>query len=365
MAVSRPISETGGYAELVTNTPLVYGIKQRLGFDTVERREMVRNALLIAGVLVAGGSAAVGGDARAATLIWPESRQPIPNGGDVQLWEDFHLDAGPMAIPCQATPPSTVVVNGQSVDEVRELGAPTWSECGSVAVTGGWVAIGFDERAMKAVAVPAVALTEPDGCTYELDEIEGHENELAGYASWTVSGSATLTGSPPPSAEAPCAPELPLNGTVELFGPQAGGFGVIPWGAPPSPGGEGRPEEGAAEDLSQRMVTATRLAKLGRLFSSAANASFNATGAGTLAVAWYAAARGASSARARSASRVLVARGATVFSSRGTKRVIVTRTRRGQLLLRHAPHLTLTVRASFTPHGSAAVVVTGNSSAHR
>jgi hypothetical protein len=87
---------------------------------------MVRKALLIAGVLVAGAPATVGADARAATLIWPESRQPVPNAGEVQLWEDFHLDPGPMAIPCQATPPSTVVVNGQSVDEVRERGAPAW-----------------------------------------------------------------------------------------------------------------------------------------------------------------------------------------------------------------------------------------------
>jgi hypothetical protein len=271
-----------------------------------------------------------------------------------------------MAIPCQATPPSTVVVNGQSVDEVRERGAPTWSECGSVAVTGGWVAIGFDERTMKAVAAPAVALTEPDGCIYKLGEIQGHENELAGYASWTVNGSATLTGSPPSSTEPPCAAELPLNGTVELFGLQDGGFGVIPWGAPPSSGGEGRREEGEAdEELSQRMVTATLLAKLGRLFPSAANASFNATGAGTLVVAWYAAARGGRSARARSACRVLVARGTTVFSSRGTKRVIVKPTRRGRLLLRHAPHVTLAVRASFTPRGSAAIVVSGTSSVHR
>jgi len=315
---------------------------------------------------VAGGPAAVGADARAATLIWPESRQPVPNGGEVRLWEDFHLDPGPMAIPCQATPPSTVVVNGQSVDEVRERGAPTWSECGPVAVTGGWVAVGFDERTMKAVAVPAVALTEPDGCTYKLGEIQGHENELAGYASWTVSGSATLTGSLTSPAESPCAPELPLNGTVELFGPQAGGFGVIPWGTPLSPGGEGgRKQVEADEELSQRMVTATRLAKLGRLFPSAANVSFNATGAGTLAVAWYAAARGGRSARARSPSRVLVARGTTVFSSRGTKRVIVKRTRRGRLLLRHTSHVTLAVRASFAPHGSAAVVVTGISSVHR
>jgi hypothetical protein len=323
---------------------------------------MVRKALLVAGLLVAGAPAVAGSDVRAATLIWPESRQPVPNGGEVQLWEDFHLDPGPMAIPCQATPPSTVVVNGQAVDEVRERGAPTWSECGSIAVTGGWVAIGFDERTMKAVAVPAVALTEPDGCKYELGEVEGHENQLAGYASWTVSGSATLAGSPPSSAEHPCSPELPLNGTVELGGPQAGGIGVIPWGAPPSPG---REEGEAAEDLSQRMVTATRLAKLGRLFPSAPNASFNATGAGTLVVAWYAPAGGGRSARARSASRVLVARGTAVFSSRSTKRVIVRRTRRGRLLLAHAPHVTLAVRASFTPAGSAAIVITGTSSVHR
>ena len=113
------------------------------------------------------------------------------------------------------------------------------------------------------------------------------------------------------------------------------------------------------------MVTATRLAKLGRLFLPAANASFNATGAGTLVVAWYSAARARRSVRARSASRVLVARGTAMFSSRGTKRVIVKPTRRGRLLLRHASHVTLAVRASFTFHGSAAIVITGTSSVHR
>jgi hypothetical protein len=225
------------------------------------------------------------------------------------------------------------------------------------------VAIGFAERAMKAVAVPGIALIEPDGCTYGLSEIEGHANELVGDASWTVVGSATLTSTAPPSAGSSCAAELPLTGTVELLGPQAGGFGVIPWGTPPQSGGEVGPEEAeAAEQLGHRMVTAMRLAKLGRLFPSAAGASFNATGAGRLVVSWYAAAGRARSAHAGSASRVLVARGATVFSSRGTKRVIVTRTQRGRLLLRRAHHVMLEVRASFTPHGTAAIVVTGTTS---
>ena len=321
---------------------------------------------MLAIALVAGASAAAGADAGGARLIWPESRQPIPNGAEVQLWEDFHLDPGEMAIPCQATPPSTVVVNGQSVDEVRQREAPTWSECGSVVVTGGWVAIGFDEHAMKAVAVPAVTLTEPDGCMYELGEIEGRESELAGHASWTVSGSAMLAGSSPSSVEPPCAPRLPLNGTVELFGPQSGGFGVIPWGATRSSGGEdGREDVKAAEELSKRMVTATRLAKLGQLFPAATHASFDATGAGALVVSWYAAAGGARAAGAHSTSLVLVSRGRALFSSRGAKRVVVRPTRGGSSLLRHAHQLMLTVRASFTPHGKAAIVVTGTSSLHR
>jgi hypothetical protein len=319
---------------------------------------MVQKVVLSAVLLTVVAVSAVG--ARGATLTWPESRQAVPNGGGVQLWEDFHLDPGPMAIPCQATPPSTVVVNGQSVDEVRQRGAPVWSECGSVAVTGGWVAIGFDEHVMKAVAVPSIALTQPDGCAYELGEIEGHENELTGYASWTVSGSAALVGGSSSTAQPPCAPDLPLTGSVELGGPQAGGIGVIPWAS----GGEGGEGE-AAEQLSERMVTATRLAKLGRLFGSAAGSSFNATGAGTLSIAWYATVGGARAMRAGAASGVLVARGTAVFASRGTRRVIVTPTRRGRALLRHQHRLTLAVRASFKPHGASAIVVTGTSSLHR
>jgi hypothetical protein len=171
-----------------------------------EPREVAGKALLIAGVLAAGALSASGAGARAATLLWPESRQPVQSGSEVELWEDFHLDPGPMAIPCQATPPSTVVVNGQNVDEVRERGAPAWSECGSVAVAGSWVAIGFDQRLMKSVAVPPIALTEPDGCSYELGEIEGHENELAGFASWAVSGSGALDARDGAPAAAPCPP---------------------------------------------------------------------------------------------------------------------------------------------------------------
>jgi hypothetical protein len=291
-------------------------------------------------------------------LVWPTSRQPVTDGGEVQLWEDFHLDPAPMAIPCQATPYSTVVVNAQSVDEIREREAPTWFECGSVAVTGGWAAIGFDERSMRAVAFPAIMLGEPNGCSYKLDEIEGHEDAPARYAWWTVNGAATLTGSPPSSAASPCAPELPLTGTVELMGPQAGGYGVIPWGLSAPPCGESE-AVAAAKELSQRMVTATRLAKLGRLFPSVADAPFSATGAGTLVVTWYVAGGGGHSARADGASGELVARAATVFSSSGTKRVRADLTRRGRRLLRHSRHVMLGLRASFTPHGSTAIIVTG------
>ena len=312
---------------------------------------MVRRGLVISAVLAAGVLSVAGVDAGAATLIWPESRQPVPNGGAVYLWEDFHLDPGPMAIPCQASPPSTVVVNGQEIDEAREREAPTWSECGSVTVTGGWVAIGFDQKRVKAVAVPAISLTEPDGCSYELSEVEGRENELVGFASWTVNGAATLIGGATSPPAAPCSPDLPLTGSVELGGPQAGGVGVMPWGALASSEG-GQEEAQAAESLSKRMVTATRLAKLGQLFPSTAT-TFTATSAGTLLVSWYAAAGG--SARASSAPGVLVARGTAVFSASGTKRLRVTPTPRGRRLLRH--HVTLAARASFKPHGSAAVVV--------
>jgi len=320
---------------------------------------MVRKALLIAGALLAGVAPVGAAVARGATLIWPESRQPVPNGGDVQLWEDFHLDPGPMAIPCQATPPSTVVVNAQSVDEVRQQGAPAWSECGSVAVTGGWVAIGFDEHVMKAVAVPAVALTQADGCSYELAEVEGRENELAGYASWTVSGSAALAGSPSPSTQGVCAPELPLTGTVELLGPQSGGFGVIPWGT--SMAGVGGQEPPATAELNERMLTATRLARLGRLFPSVASRPFSAPGPGTLVITWYASTHRAHAAVV-GAHQVLVARGSAVFSAKGTRRVVVRPTRRGRALFHRAHRVTLATRASFTPHRGGAIVVTGTSS---
>jgi hypothetical protein len=312
----------------------------------------------IAGPATALALAAFASCAHAATLIWPESRQPVPNGGEVGLWEDFHLDPGPMAIPCQATPPSTVVVNGQPVDEVRQQGTPTWSECGEVVVTGGWVAIGFTQPAMKAVAVPAITLAEPDGCRYELHEIEGHENELVGFASWTVSGSATVAAGVP-SSPATCATTLPLTGTVELMGPQSGGFGVMPWGSPEASGGEGGQ---AAEELGERMVTATRLANLGRLFPSGPAAKFSATRAGTLTVYWYAQSAATARRLARSAKRMLVARGTASFAGSGTRRVRVTPTALGRRLLRRHRHVALSMRASFAARGSDAVVVTGSSS---
>jgi hypothetical protein len=222
------------------------------------------------------------------------------------------------------------------------------------------VAIGFDAHRVRAVALPAIALGEPNGCSYQLNEIEGQATDtgLAGYAVWTVNGVAVLA--PRSFATSPCAPELPVTGAVELMGPQALGYGVIPWGLGAPYCGEtvSKEEAGAAQELSQRMVTATRLAQLGQLSPSAADVPFRATGAGTLVVAWYAG--GARSARAADTSRALVARATTVFSSSGTKLVRVTLTRRGRRLLRS--FVTLRLRASFKSHGSAAIVVTGTRS---
>lgn len=302
-------------------------------------------------------------DARAVLLVWPESRQPIAEGEEVQLWEDFRLDLASMT-PCQATTASTVIVNAQSVDEVRERGTPRWSECGSVAVTGGWTAIGFDERSLRAIAVPAIALRERNGCAYALDEIEGHENEMTGYASWAVRGVAKLTDNPPSSARSSCVSELSLTGAVELFGPWASGYGTIPWGPSTPPCGDSYEEVEAAKALSRRMATATQLAKLGQLSRSPTDAPFSANSAGTLAVAWYADGSGRATP-ADSASRMLVAHAVTLFSSSGTKRVSITPTRFGRHLLRYAGYVRLELQASFTPRGRAAIVVTGTRLYHR
>jgi hypothetical protein len=307
---------------------------------------MVRKTILIAGFLAVGVIQAWRADAGAATLLWPESGQPVA-GREVQLWEDFELEPFPLALPCQAEALSMVVVNGQTIDEVRELQAPAWSECGSVVVRGGWVAIGFDAHRIRAVAAPAIVLREPGGCSYELNEIEGQAGELdiAGAASWTVEGRATLNRGSSSSATW-CASALPLTGGVELLGPQSGGEGIMPWG----PDVPTCTEKEATEQLGQRMKTATRLSRLGRRFRSDTNLPFRATSPGTLDVTWYADA-------GDSVHHMLVARAMETFYSRGTKWVRPRLTSRGRLLLRSSRNVTLGMRASFRPHGSASIGV--------
>jgi hypothetical protein len=317
---------------------------------------MVRRGVVPTTVLVVIAALVWCGNAYAVTLLWPETGQTVAAGGEVRLVEDFHLDTDPTDIPCEAEPSATVSVNRESVDEVRERETPVWTECGAVVVTGGWVAIGFDTRRIRAVAAPPIVIHEVGGCRYALTELEGHA-ELTGTvvrAAWAVGATARLTGNG--SSTAPCKAGLRVTGDVELLGPQSNGFGQMPWG----PAAPTCTEPELVEKLSERMTTATRLAKLGALFPSAASAPFKATGAGTLTVAWYVTVAKQISAHVAATSRVLVARATSRFSARGEKRVRVQPTARGERLLRSSSPISLGVYASFKSRGSAAIVVTSN-----
>jgi hypothetical protein len=172
----------------------------------------------------------VPGVARAnKALVWQETGREIPNGSEISLWESFNLEAGKIP-PCEVDgTPATLVTNGQSTDSVSGPALPTWFECGSVTVTGGFTSIQFNPQTVTATAIPAISIAEPGGCEYHIGKIEGNYSWTGPEerASWKTAGTAALTKG------TPCSAELHLEGFIELF-PSSAGSPLL-WKSLPDP----------------------------------------------------------------------------------------------------------------------------------
>jgi hypothetical protein len=317
------------------------------------------------------------------------------------------LGGGPGKIPCQAFAPATVGFNGLSTDGVSAREPTGWDECGSLTVTDGFTAVALNEQELRATAEPEITLDEPGGCVYALAQVEGHEAYEGRFALYEVVGSATLRSGPS------CAATLEVKGSLGVYGPQAGGFGLVPWVEISEQEREGlekakheREERETTErqrhegeereareraekqqherEEKERREQAEReqhereekeqlekqeiLASLGKAFPAAKAAtllgllktgtwsfSFDAPMAGKLLVSWYQVPKGAHlSAKAEP---VLVATNSETFIGSGTKKVTIHLTRKGKQLLEHVRSLKLTAKASFTPTGGRAAVV--------
>lgn len=193
-------------------------------FDPIDRAErglVVVVVILVATLLAVALRTAPVQAAMTPALGWPESRQPIREGSEVMLGE--FLGGGPGKIPCEAYAPATVVLNGSSTDSVSVREPVDWYECGSLTVTDGFTAVALNEQEVQATAEPEITLDEPGGCAYGLAQVEGHEAYEGRFALYEVAGSATLRSGPS------CAAALEVRGSLGVYGPQARGFGVVPW----------------------------------------------------------------------------------------------------------------------------------------
>jgi hypothetical protein len=328
--------------------------------------------VLLAAALLAGALPPAPAQAATSTALgWPESQKGIPDGSEVVLGEFF--GESPTKVPCQAYVRATVVSNGLGTDSVSATEPTAWDECGSLTVTNGFTAVALNEQELRATAEPEMTLDEPGGCVYTLAQVAGHGAYLGRFALYEVAASATL------KSGTSCAATLEVKGSVGLYGPQAGGFGVVPWvevrGQEEALERElhEREEREAAEkqqrerEARQQLETREILASLGKCFPAGKSATlsrlqktgtwsfaFNAPVAGQLVVSWYETPKGAH--LSANAEPVLVAAGNEAFNAGGTKSVTVRVTRRGKPLFRHARHLKLTANAIFTPTGMSAVV---------
>lgn len=85
--------------------------------------------------------------------------------------------------------------------------------------------------------------------------------------------------------------------------------------------------------------------------------SFKTFGPGRLLIGWYYVPKGAKLARAK-ISAIPIAGGKTTFSKASTIKLKIKLTPKGKRLLKHAKRLTLTVRGTYTPTGSPAIIAT-------
>jgi hypothetical protein len=156
-------------------------------------------------------------------LSWPQSKQPIRDGEHVQVGETLQLIPG--AIPCQAFAPGQLISNSEPTDVVSGITNARWNECGSTQVSRAFARIALHGKGIVGIAQPAITISEPGGCAYGLRRVSGSGALQRSRASFSVSGEATLAK----AARSGCVSRRRLQGTIGLFGPQAGGFGLLLW----------------------------------------------------------------------------------------------------------------------------------------
>jgi hypothetical protein len=332
---------------------------------------------LVAAALVPSAAQASGGVA----LAWPESQQEIADGSTVTLGE--FIDDGGM-LPCEAYASATILVNGESTDSASATEPSAWYECSSLTVSGGFTSVHLSQESVRANAEPAISLTNPSGCVYQLGQVEGHAT-LEGKVTYQVAGSATL------KSGALCVANLSVKGSLGLAGPQAGGIGLLLWRSLETLEREARErtereageraererrereererrerterEQREREEQQERAIAAEfgrslfptgRSAKLGALLKAGGwSTSFSAPVAGALVVAWYEVPKGAH--LAAKPQPLLVAQGRASFTASSTKKVAIKLTRKGKRLLTSTKSIRLTARTSFTPSGRTAL----------
>ena len=353
--------------------------------DAIERaaRELGLVVVLAAALLAGALPPAPAQAATTIALGWPESRQAIPNGSNVMLGEFL---PGQGETPCQAFVPATVTFNGLSIDSVSATEPMAWTECGSLSVTNGFTAITLNMQEVMATAAPEITLDEPGGCVYALAQVAGHEAYKGQFALYQVVGSATLRSGPS------CAATLEVKGSVGVYGPQAGGFGIVPWVEFDKASQEREERETAEkqrhereererrehaereqhereeeEQLEKQQILASlskvfptgRAAKLAGLLKTGAwSVFFDAPRAGTFVASWYEIPKGAHLSATPKPKPVLVAAGQRTFSGPRTATIRIRLTALGRSLLKRAKKPKLTAKATFTPASESPITAT-------
>lgn len=328
-------------------------------------------AAVVSVLLAPGIACASSGEA----LVWEETRQEIPNGGEISLWEQFNLQGG--AVPqCQAEVPATLVTNGQSTDNVSGPASPSWSECGSVTVTGGFTSVEFDPQKVTATAVPAISIAEPSGCVYSVGKVEGTYSPVGPQeeAVWQTVGNATL------SRGTRCSAELHLEGDIELFPRGAGS--PLPWRsleAIEKEKTEKESKEKVAREEAEAKEKATRkekerheiesgtaslkkvlfptgkAARTKTLLARGWSVAFTAPWMGELVLDWYQVPKAAHlSSEPRP---VLVASGRASFTTGRSHKITIRLTSKGRRLLKKAKSVNLTAKGAFLSFSKPALTV--------
>jgi hypothetical protein len=142
---------------------------------------------------------------------------------------------------------------------------------------------------------------------------------------------------------------------IPALGGGTSGEGASP-GEGSSGGSSGVKSARIAALLAGQLTPSGKTAKIAALLKSGAfTVAFKALEAGTVVIDWYQIPPGARLAKKARPKPVLVASGEMTFSAARTATVKIRLTAKGKQLLKHAKHIKLTAKGTFTPTGKAPV----------